>query len=114
MLTAALGAGWLVFPYAKSFNQLNPGVGVIVVSRSKVAPAGSGLRTNTMEVHVIEPTTDPATAEDALEARLDAVLDAFDTSDFQALVGDADRAMYPVGDSSNHSYVVNLSVLTRK
>lgn len=113
-LVAALGTGWLVYDYAKDLQGMNPGVGVVVISRTKVEPAMTGLRSTTLELHVIEPKVDPEAAEDALEVRLDAVLDAINASALESAFKGAERGMYKVGESAAHSYVITLEILTGK
>lgn len=112
-LTGALGAGWRVFPYPKQLQALEAGVGVVLIERTAISKGYTGMRSTTLKLHVVEPLTDLSQAEDSLEARIDQVLDALETTDYSGAFQSAEREVIAVGESSAHAYAITLEILTR-
>jgi hypothetical protein len=73
-------AGYIVRGYWWRPDAAEPGKTYVSVYRTTVAPspAAAGARRHDVEIVVMSSKTDPATADDDLDAALDAVLDVID------------------------------------
>lgn len=79
LLTAALPASWLVEDTIHDLDGVEPDQPVLMVGASSVTPHGVlGLRTYALRLVLVEPSTDPGDADDAIDSRLTVLLDVLD------------------------------------
>lgn len=96
LLTDQLGTDARVIGYAKSVDNIARDQSVVMVYREQVVPSPlESARVDTIAVWCAVPQTDPATADDALDALLDRVLSVIDSDDLPALIwSDAERGTF--------------------
>lgn len=80
LLRAQLPEAWDVDDHVHDLDGLEPDRPVVMVGTSTITPhAVLGLRVYELRVLLVEPSTDPGDADDAIDSRLDVLLDALDT-----------------------------------
>lgn len=111
LLTAALPATWRVDDTVHDLDGLEPDQPVVMVGTASLTPhAVIGLRTYALRVLLVEPSTDPGDADDALDSRLDVLLDALDDIPLLAWTN-AERATFA---DSWPAYEVTVTVTANK
>lgn len=111
LLRAGLPAAWQVDDHVHDVEGMHPDTPLVMVGTSSLAPHEVlGLRTYTLRVVLVEPSTDPGDADDALDSRLDVLLDVLDKLPLLAW-SSAERATFT---DTWPAYEVALSVTATK
>lgn len=114
-LQAALPVTYKVVPDPRSLGELDPSMSCYVqVVRQTIKnspPNPIGDYWETFELWVIEATTDPDTAEDALDDKLTEVLGAIDEIGNWLRWRSADRRIHK---SERHAYMITVETITEK
>lgn len=111
LLATAVPDGWDVDDHVHDLDGLEPDRPRVMVGTTNVAPGPAlGLRAATLRLVLVEPTTDPGDADDALESRLEVLLNILDTLPLVAWT-DAERATFA---DTWPAYQITLNVATTK
>ena len=106
-----LPKGWKLLPYSTNLDVLSqPVVMLKLNSVTRTPGAPNGAHTVTYTLAVIEPKTDPGSADDALEDKLFDLLHAIDTV-ANLTWSNAERVLF--GDS-NPAFDISLQLVSRK
>jgi hypothetical protein len=112
LLRPALPAGWIVDDHPHTIDGLEPDRPVVMLASGRVRPGPAlSLRANELRAWLVEPTTDPGGADDALDDLLVLLLAALDTVPLLEWP-EAERGVY--GDQEYPAYLVTINVNTTK
>lgn len=111
LLRAALPAEWIVYDHARGPDNLEPDRPVVMVAAGRVRPGPAlSLRANELRLWLVEASTDPGQADDALDDALVLVLAALDELHLAEWT-EAERGTY---SDAFPAYLITLNVNTTK
>jgi hypothetical protein len=111
MLAEALPApAWRVIDHDDTVDRIATREAVLIVYRSRTVPANFGDRRNELTVRLLVPNLAPGKSDDALDERLDDLLDAVEANPYLDW-SEAERGVF---DETWPAYAVTLSILTQK